>query len=100
MFYDKLVEIWTKGNPVDLGGGITTPGELELTKQIKVDIQPYSSAEAQMDYGLDVLTTHAMFSPVMELNIGNDVIRYMGDDYEITESIVWDDYMEVMLNRK
>lgn len=96
-FNNKDVEVWRKGTPINIGGGVMAPGEPELTYVDKVNIQPYSSAEAKKDYGLDVITTHAMFSDVRPINIGSNFVRYDGKDYEVKEKIVWEHYMEVLL---
>ena len=100
MYYTKVIEVWDKGNAVDLGGGVKVPGQLELSYSMKVDMQPYSSAQAKKDYGYDIDTTNRMFSPIMVLNIGNSIVRYLGDDYEVMEKIVWDDFIETILKRK
>lgn len=99
MFYDKRVEIWSKGLGEDIGGGVIISGKPVLKYRDKVDIQPYSSAEAKKDYGFDVETTNAMFSRVNDLNIGKDLVKYNGDNYEIIEKVLWEDYMETLLKR-
>jgi len=99
MFYDKPIEVWTKGEQIHLGGGVYVPGEPSLLYKDKVDIQPYSSAEAKMDYGFDVITTHAMFTEGGQIEIGSTIIKYDGHDFEVKEKIEWDDYTEVLLER-
>ena len=99
MFYDKDIEVWVKGEPVHLGGGVRVPGEPRFLYADQVDIQPYSSAEAKKDYGFDVDTTHTMFTMVDTIEIGSSIIKYDGHDFEVKEKIVWDDYTEFLLER-
>lgn len=99
MFRNKQVEVWTKGEQVHLGGGHYGPGEPSLLYAAKVNIQPYSSAEAKMDYGFDVKTTHTMFMGKNEIEIGTTIVKYNGDDYEVKEKIEWNSYIEVLLER-
>lgn len=100
MFYDKSIEVWKQGEPVSLGGGVYQPGVPELAYKTKVDIQPYSSAQAKRDYGYDVETTNRMFAKPAELIIGKNFIKYKDYDYDVVEIIEWDRHIEVMLNRK
>lgn len=100
MFYVKKVEIWEKGNSVDLGGGLIIDGELEKVREIKVDIQPYTRSQAKRDYGLDVDVTNTMFSAPVQLKPGVSVIVYQGDFYDVIEVIDWEEYVEAIINRR
>ena len=97
MFNDKLIEVWKKSEPVHLGGGVYQPGLPSLLYTELVDIQPYSSAEAKRDYGLDVTTTDKMFIDERVIEVGTNLVKYDGKSYEVKEKIVWDDYTEVLL---
>lgn len=100
MFNKKRVEIWDKGEQVHLGGGVYQPSEPKLTYEGYVNIQPYSSAEVKRDYGFDLTTTHTMFSKKDIATIGNSIVRYNDEDYEVKEKIVWNNYVETLLERK
>lgn len=100
MFYDKEVGVWLTGDDVNLGGGVIVPGELEYVASLNLDIQPYSSAQARMDYGFDIRATHTAFSPPFDYVVGMSVIEYNGIMYDITEKIEWDEYVEVIMNRR
>ena len=99
MFRNKSIEVWTKGEEVHLGGGVYSPGEPSFLYEAKVNIQPYSSAEAKKDYGFDVDTTHTMFMDKNDIEIGTTIVKYNGDDYEVKQKIEWDSYIEVLLER-
>ena len=97
MFNDKLIEVWKKGQPVHIGGGVYQPGLPSLLYTELVDIQPYSSAEAKKEYGLDIITTNRMFIEDGVVEIGSNIIKYNDKSYEVKQKIVWDDYTEVLL---
>lgn len=98
-FRTKNIEVWKKGGPVHLGGGVYSQGEPSFLYEDLVNIQPYSSAEAKKDYGFDVETTHTMFSEGNQIEIGSTIIKYNGDDFEVKEKIVWNKYTEFLLER-
>lgn len=98
-FRNKDVEIWSKGERVHKGGGVYVDGEPSFLYRDKVNIQPYSSAEAKVDYGFDVQTTHTMFTNRDDIEIGTMIVKYNGHDYEVKEKIVWNNYTEVLLER-
>ena len=76
------------------------PGELTKKAKVKVDIQPYSKAQALMEYGFDIEVSHTVFMPIMDVVVGVDVIKYLDVLYDVTQQIVWDDYQELMINRR
>lgn len=98
-FRTKNIEVWKKGEPVHLGGGLHVPGEPSFLYEDLVNIQPYSSAEAKKDYGFDVKTTHTMFTEGSQIEIGSTIIKYDGNDFEVKEKIVWNKYTEFLLER-
>lgn len=98
-FFNKDVEIWSKGFSIHLGGGLFEPGEPVFSYHDRVNIQPFSSAEAYKDYGFDLVTTHAMYTKIDEISVGNDIVKYNNHDYKVKEKISWDNYTEVLLER-
>ena len=98
MFYNKEVELWSRGEKKDIGAGVIVNDNPTKKSILKADIQPYSSAEAKKDYGFDIDTTDAMFyDGRTEANIGKDFIKYGDKSYNIKEKIVWETYTELLL---
>lgn len=100
MFRDKAIEIWSPGERVDLGGGVFTQGEYTKVKELMVDVQPYSKAQAYHEYGLDIDVTNTIFSPVISIVPGIDIIKYLGYEYDVMELVIWDEYIEILVNRR
>lgn len=97
IFNDKEVDIFEKG-PNRVINGVSVPNTtLKHLCSVNVDIQPYSSSEAKMDYGFDVITTHRIFMDVIKLEIGKHLVKYNGNKYELKQQVVWDSYMELIV---
>ena len=98
MFYDKEIEIWKKGETYkdEMGKIRTEPPK--LLKTIVVDVQPYSSEEAQKDYGFTIECSKRIFMNIEDININTNLIKYRNKKYDIVKIIEWDDYLEVMVN--
>ena len=100
MFYNKEIEIWNIGEGFKDSDGIYHEGELEKTKTLMVDIQPYSTERLKKDYGYEIDVNRRIFC---DLDSGidiNTVIKYK--DYnnkelelEVKKVLPWDNYMEV-----
>ncbi|MCW6085577.1 MULTISPECIES: hypothetical protein [Clostridium] len=98
MFYNKEIEIWTKGIKDKNTIGLVVCKKPEWIKTNMVDMQPYSSEEAKKDYGSTIECSKRMFCDIEDININTNIIKYNNKSYEITKIIEWDDYLEVMLN--
>lgn len=99
IFHNKLIDVWVKGEDTHIGGGVYEPGDYKFSYDIRANIQPYSSAEAKMDYGFDVVTTHTMFTSDSSLSIGINRVKYNNSFYSIKEKIEWNSYTEYLLER-
>jgi len=99
MFYNYKVGVYNKSASTKVNG-ITIPGVLTWVKDIKTDIQPYSTALLLKDYGYSVEVNKRLFLGYdSAIKIGT-VFYYVNlqgttEKYEVKQIINWD-YLEVM----
>lgn len=96
MFYTKDISIYNMTEYVDING-ITRQDKYSFIKNLKVDVQPYSSEKLKVDYGYDFEVTKRVFCDV-DIDIAEStIIKYKNTCYDIQKIIEWDDYIELML---
>ncbi|SHH36187.1 hypothetical protein [Clostridium grantii] len=97
MFYDYMVDIcnetYTKN---EYGDRVKTKTVIDT---IECDMQPYSSTLASRDYGLDISCTNRIFANINSNIKQGNFIFYNSNYYLITSTIIWEDYIEAMVNR-
>jgi hypothetical protein len=100
MFYNKQIEIWNIGEGYKDVNKIYHERNLEKTKTLMVDVQPYSTERLKKDYGYEIDVNKRIFCNLDSSIDINTVIIYT--DYnnknlklEVKKILPWDDYMEV-----
>lgn len=98
-FYNKEIDIFTYCKYEDDNGF-----EREAYKKVNhdsaimVDLQPYSTEKAKVEYGYDIKCTRRMFCDVIDEIKESSVIKYKNKFYKV-EKIPWDDgYYEILLS--
>lgn len=95
MFYNKGIEIWNMVNGYKDNDGIYHEGQLEKSKTVMVDVQPYSTERLKKDYGYEIDVNKRIFMDLDDDIKINTVIKYKANSMEVKKIIEWDDYMEV-----
>ena len=97
MFYNKLINIYTKAEPSIDEYGIVHEGELELVDTLYVDVQPIDKLRVQKEYGIDISVSWRIFSPLNQYIIDGAYIQYKDKMYKILNLMEWDDYIEFLV---
>lgn len=102
-FYNKSINIYSYGQYEDDSLGLEVPitreGYKKVRENFKCDIQPYSSKQAEKDYGYSVECTRRMFCDIIPEIIESCLIEYNGEYYKVVET-PWDDgYYEILLDK-
>ena len=97
MFYNKLINIYTKAEPSIDEYGIVHEGELELVDTLYADVQPMDKLMAQKDYGINIDISWRIFSPLNQYIIDGAYIEYKNKMYKILNLMEWDDYIEFLV---
>ena len=102
MYYNKSVDIYAYRQYEEYIGlevPITREGYKKVKEDFKCDIQPYSSKQAEKDYGYEIECTRRMYCDIILEIEENCLIEYRGEYYKIVET-PWDDgYFELLLNK-
>lgn len=97
-FYDKEIEIYTYSNAKDEHKINRKKYTLVVKNEpIMVDVQPYSSEKAKIDYGYNIVCTKRIFMDIVPEVIESTVIKYKEQFYSIEKIIEWEDYLELMI---
>lgn len=99
-FYDKHIEVWKKAEQVHIGAGAYEEGEPMLLYVDTVDIQPTSAAQVKKEYGFDIEVTHEMYSDKNDIEIGEHLVVFKDNTFEVKHKITWDTYTEYLLEMK
>jgi hypothetical protein len=97
MFYNKLINIYTKAEPSIDEYGVVHEGELEPVDTLLVDVQPINKLMAQKEYGIDINISWRIFSPLNQYIIDGAYIQYKDKMYKILNLMEWDDYIEFLV---
>ena len=97
MFYNKLINIYTKAEPSVDEYGVVHEGELELVDTLYVDVQPIDKLRVQKEYGIDISVSWRIFSPLNQYIIDGAYIQYKDKMYKILNLMEWDDYIEFLV---
>ena len=97
MFYNKLINIYTKAEPSIDEYGVVHEGELELVDTLYVDVQPIDKLRVQKEYGIDISISWRIFSPLNQYIIDGAYIQYKDKMYKILNLMEWDDYIEFLV---
>ena len=97
MFYNKLINIYTKAEPSIDEYGVVHEGELELVDTLYVDVQPIDKLRVQKEYGIDISISWRIFSPLNQYIIDGSYIQYKDKMYKILNLMEWDDYIEFLV---
>jgi hypothetical protein len=97
MFYNKLINIYTKAEPSIDEYGVVHEGELELVDTLYVDVQPIDKLRVQKEYGIDISVSWRIFSPLNQYIIDGAYIQYKDKMYKILNLMEWDDYIEFLV---
>ncbi|MBU3098741.1 MULTISPECIES: hypothetical protein [Clostridium] len=97
MIYNYTMGIYGRTSTVDEYGETVESAAPTWIKDIDVDKQPYSSAQAKKDYGFDVICTDRIYTD-LETDIKiNTVIKYGLLTYKVQKIISWLTWMELVV---
>lgn len=96
-FYDKDIEIWTKGIIKDDEGSVIGNGKLEKIDSFKGNFQFKTKEYIQQEYGKELEANAIVTCNETKAEIGN-ILVYNGSDYEIKGLIPSDSHITLLVN--
>ncbi len=96
-FYDKDIEIWTKGIIKDDEGSVIGNGNLEKIDSFKGNFQFKTKEYIQQEYGKELEANAIVTCNETKAEIGN-ILVYNGSDYEIKGLIPSDSHITLLVN--
>lgn len=96
-FYDKDIEIWTKGTIKDDEGAVIGNGKLKKIDKFKGNFQFKTREYIQEQYGRDIEAIALVTCSNVVASIG-DILVYKGNDYTIKSIIVSDSHTTLVVN--
>lgn len=96
-FYDKDIEIWTKGIIKDNEGSVIGNGKLEKIDSFKGNFQFKTKEYIQQEYGKEIEANAIVTCNETKAEIGN-ILVYNGSDYEIKGLIPSDSHITLLVN--
>lgn len=95
-FYDKDIEIWTKGTIKDDEGSIVGNGKLEKIDSFKGNFQFSTREYIQQEYGKEIEANAIVTCDKTIAEIGN-IIVYDNKEYEIKSLIPSDSHITILV---
>lgn len=96
-FYDKDIEIWTKGIIKDDEGSVIGKGKLEKIDSFKGNFQFKTKEYIQQEYGKELKANAIVTCNETKAEIGN-ILVYNDSDYEIRGLIPSDSHITLLVN--
>lgn len=96
-FYDKDIEIWTKGIIKDDEGSVIGNGKLEKIDSFKGNFQFKTKEYIQQEYGKELEANAIVTCNETKAEIGN-ILVYNDSDYEIRGLIPSDSHITLLVN--
>ena len=95
-FYDKDIEIWTKGTIKDDEGSIVGNGKLEKIDSFKGNFQFSTREYIQQEYGKEIEANAIVTCDKTIAKIGN-ILVYNDNEYEIKSLVPSDSHITILV---
>lgn len=95
-FYDKDIEIWTKGTIKDDEGSIVGNGKLEKIDSFKGNFQFSTREYIQQEYGKEIEANAIVTCDKTIAEIGN-ILVYDNNDYTIKSLVPSDSHITILV---
>lgn len=95
-FYDKDIEIWTKGTIKDDEGSIVGNGKLEKIDNFKGNFQFSTREYIQKEYGQEIEANAIVTCDKTVAEIGN-ILVYNNSEYEIKSLVSSDSHITILV---
>lgn len=95
-FYDKDIEIWTKGTIKDDEGAVIGTGKLEKIDSFKANFQFKTREYIQQEYGKEIEASAVITCNKTAAEIGN-ILVYNNKDYIIKSIIPSDSHITILV---
>ena len=95
-FYDKDIEIWTKGTIKDDEGGVIGNGKLEKIDNFKGNFQFSTREVIQQEYGKEIEANAVVTCDKTVAEIGN-ILVYDNKEYEIKSIVPSDSHTTILV---
>lgn len=95
-FYDKDIEIWTKGTIKDDEGSVIGNGKLEKIDKFKSNFQFSTREYIQQEYGKEIEANAIVTCDKTVAEIGN-ILVYNKEEYEIKSLVPSDSHTTILV---
>lgn len=95
-FYDKDIEIWTKGTIKDDEGAVIGNGKLEKIDSFKGNFQFSTREYIQKEYGQEIKANAIVTCDKTVAEIGN-ILAYNNNEYEIKSIVPSDSHTTILV---
>lgn len=95
-FYDKSIEIWTKGTIKDDEGAVIGNGKLEKIDSFKGNFQFSTREYIQQEYGKEIEANAIVTCDKTVAEIGN-ILVYNDKEYEIKSLVPSDSHITILV---
>lgn len=95
-FYDKDIEIWTKGTRKDDEGAVIGNGKLEKIDSFKGNFQFSTREYIQQEYGKEIEANAIVTCDKTVAEIGN-ILVYSNEEYEIKSLVPSDSHTTILV---
>lgn len=95
-FYDKYIEIWTKGTIKDDEGSVIGNGKLEKIDSFKGNFQFQTREKIQQEYGQEIEANAIVTCDKTIAKIGN-ILVFNNKDYTIKSVIPSDSHITILV---